>query len=281
MHMRSSLIGAVALAAASLAANVPASAFDVTKYPDFVGIWERADQGPPRFDPSKPPGPAQQAPLKPESQAQYQATLKHIAEGGKWDHPSYTCLAPGMPMIMTAHEPLEIVILPDITYIMSEYITEQVRRVFTDDHTFPAEVEAAFVGYSVGKWLDTDGDGKFDTLEIETRNLKGPRVLDDSGLALHPDDMTVVKERLFLDKADRNVLHDEITVIDNVLTRPWTAVKSYKRETIKRTVWPEKVCAETNTFIKIGKEYYNRDANGFLMLTMKNQAPPDLRHFPN
>ena len=45
-------------------------------------------------------------------------------------------------MIMTAHEPLEIVILPDITYIMSEYITEQVRRIFTDDRTFPAEAES-------------------------------------------------------------------------------------------------------------------------------------------
>jgi len=281
MPIRRSFIGAMALAAAWLTAGAPAAAFDATKYPDFVGIWERADQGPPRFDPAKPPGPAQQAPLKPEFQVRYEATLKLIAEGGKWDHPSFTCLAPGMPMIMTANEPLEIVVLPDVTYIMNEFVTEQVRRIFTDDRTVPAEAEGSFVGYSVGKWIDTDGDGKFDTLEIETNNFKGPRALDDSGLMLHPDDMTVVKERLFLDKADRNILHDEITVIDNVLTRPWTALKSYKRESPRRTVWPEKVCAEDNGVIKIGKEYYNRDANGFLMPTMKNQTPPDLQHFPN
>jgi hypothetical protein len=30
-----------------------------------------------------------------------------------------------------------------------------------------------FVGYSVGKCLDTDGDGRYDTLEVETRGMKG------------------------------------------------------------------------------------------------------------
>ena len=79
--------------------------------------------------------------------------------------------------------------------------------------------------------FDTDGDGKFDTLEVETRNFKGPRVYDDSGLTLHPDDMSVIKERIYLDKADRNLLHDDITVTDSKLTRPWTVMKTYKRET--------------------------------------------------
>src|SRR4051794_27296611 len=49
MPIRRSFIGAMALAAAWLTAGAPAAAFDATKYPDFVGIWERADQGPPRF----------------------------------------------------------------------------------------------------------------------------------------------------------------------------------------------------------------------------------------
>jgi len=26
-----------------------------------------------------------------------------------------------------------------------------------------------FSGYSIGKWEDTDGDGRFDTLVVETR----------------------------------------------------------------------------------------------------------------
>jgi hypothetical protein len=276
-----SSIGAIALAAALVMASAPALAFDATKYPDFAGIWHRAGTGEPRFDPSKPPGREQGAPLKPEFQAVFEATLKDIAAGGKGELPAYTCLAPGMPMIMTAYQPMEIVVFPEITYIMVDHIYESVRRIFTDGRPFPNDAEPAFIGYSIGKWIDTDGDGKFDVLEVETRNLKGPRVYDESGLTLHPDDMSVIKERLYLDKADRNVLHDELTVIDNALTRPWTVMKTYTRETTRRTAWREEVCAEVNQHVKIGTEFYKRDANGYLMPSRPNQAPPDLRHFPN
>jgi hypothetical protein len=37
---------------------------------------------------------------------------------------------------------------------------------------------------------------------------------------LHTDNKTVVKERIFLDKVNPNILHDEITTFDNALTRP-------------------------------------------------------------
>ena len=87
-----------------------------------------------------------------------------------------------------------------------------------------------FKGYSIGNWLDTDGDGRYDTLEVETRDIKGPRAYDTSGLPLHKDNKTVVKEKIYLDKADRNVLLDEITTIDNALTRPWTVKKKYTRD---------------------------------------------------
>ena len=69
----------------------------------------------------------------------------------------------------------------------------------------------------------SNGDGRFDVLEVETRGFKGPRTFDASGLPLHQDNRTIVKERIYLDKA--GILHDQITVIDHALTRPWTAVK--------------------------------------------------------
>ncbi len=40
-----------------------AFAHDETKYPDFSGQWRRV--GPTQWDPSKPPGLGQQAPLTP------------------------------------------------------------------------------------------------------------------------------------------------------------------------------------------------------------------------
>src|SRR5256885_9194729 len=98
------VVGAFALATALMCAGA-AQAFDEAKYPDFAGIWHRAGTSEPRFDPSRPPGSAQAAPLKPEFQAVFEATLKDLAEGGKGDLPTYTCLAPGMPMMMTAYEP--------------------------------------------------------------------------------------------------------------------------------------------------------------------------------
>ena len=76
------------------------------------------------------------------------------------------------------------------------------------------------MGYSIGKWIE-DGHGGFGALEVETRNLKGPRTYDTSGLPLHTDNQTVVKERIFLDPADNDLLHDEITTFDHALTRPW------------------------------------------------------------
>ena len=83
------------------------------------------------------------------------------------------------------------------------------------------------MGYSIGTWIDQDGDGKYDILEAETRNFKGPRTYEFSGLRLHDDNESVIKERFFLDKANPNLLHIEITAIDHALTRPWTVLKTF------------------------------------------------------
>ena len=83
--------------------------------------------------------------------------------------------------------------------------------------------EPTYQGYSIGHWIDEDGDGRYDTLEVETRGpFKGPRVYDASGLPLHVDNESTIKERIFLDKSDPNLMHDVITVFDHALTRPWT-----------------------------------------------------------
>jgi hypothetical protein len=127
--------------------------------------------------------------------------------------------------------------------------------------------------------VDTDGDGKLDALEIETRQIKGRRAYDATGLPLHADNKTVVKERIYLDKSDRNILRNEITVIDNALTRPWVVTKSYSRAPEQYPFWREYLCSENNNHVAIGKESYFLSADGFLMPAKKGQQPPDLRHF--
>ncbi len=258
------------------------SAFDDAKYPDWKGQWRRAivpgAVGQPPHDPSKPAGRGQQAPLTPEYQAIFEANLKDQAAGGHGNDVTSVCLPNGMPRAMSAYEPLEILIMPDTTYILIEHI-EHNRRIYTDGRDWPANAEPTFTGYSIGKWIDEDGDGRYDVLEVETRNFKGPRVYDASGIPLHADNETIVKERISLDKADRNILHDEITTIDHALTRPWTVTKNYRRDPNPRPLWREYVCAEGNPHLRIGKEDYFVSADGYLMPVRKDQPPPDSRYF--
>jgi hypothetical protein len=273
---RQGLFGAIALAAL-LATTLGAQAFDESKYPDWKGQWRRAEGGPPRYDPSRPLN-DQQAPLTEEYKAVYAASIADQKSGGQGNDPTYTCIAPGMPRIANVYDPMEIVITPQTTYILVQHVHDS-RRIFTDGRDFPADIEPAFAGYSIGKWLDTDGDGRYDTLEIETRNMRGPRAFDGLGLPLHRDNQTVIKERITADMANPNLIMNEITTIDNALTRPWTAIKRYRRVDVKQPVWPEAVCAEGNVHVEIGGQNYMMSADGYLMPARKGQQPPDLKYF--
>src|SRR5882724_5877083 len=196
----------VALAAALCAAWTFAFADD-SKYPEWRGQWRRPPGIGIQWDPTKALGPAQQAPLTPEYQKVFEASMADQRAGGQGGDPTYTCIPPGMPRAMTVVFPMEIVILPQLTYILQEYVP-MIRRVYTDGRDFPTDEEPAFLGYSIGKWVDDDNDGKFDVLEIETRNMKGPRSFDASGIPVHADNQTVVKERIWLDKTDKNLLRN-------------------------------------------------------------------------
>ena len=66
----------------------------------------------------------------------------------------------------------------------------------------PGGHEPAYAGYSIGKWVDEDGDGRFDTARGRDPQLQGAAHLRASGMPLHEDNQTVVKERIYLDKAE-------------------------------------------------------------------------------
>ena len=116
-------------------------------------------------------------------------------------------------------------------------------------------------------------------LEVETRYFRGPRAFESTGLPLHKDNKTVIKERIYLDKSAPGVLWDDITVIDNALTRPWTLHKKAVRSKEEPPVWESELCEENNAFVKIGKEEFWLSADGYLMPIKKGQKPPDLRYF--
>jgi hypothetical protein len=271
-----SLLGVITLAAALCATTAPSWGWDDAKYPDLRGQW-RAIGGPGRFDISKPAGRGQQAPLTPEYQALFEANLVDQASGGQGTTPTYKCISPGMPRVTNGYGEIEFVITPETTYILVDHIQDD-RRIYTDGRDWPAELEPTLLGYSIGHWVDSTGSGHYDVLEVESRGFRGPRSFDASGIPLHQDGATVVKERIFLDKADPNVAHDEVTVYDHALTRPWTVTKNYGRSAQAQPNWTEEYC-EDNNHVSIGKDDYMLSADGLLMPAKKDQPPPDLRYF--
>jgi hypothetical protein len=269
-------VGTLALLAALAFACGAASAHDESKFPDWSGQWFRTYTGNPRYDPSKPLR-KQQAPLKPEYQARFEASMKDQDEGGQGLDRGYSCLPSGMPRVMSGVSRFEFLFSPDVTHILFGRTEYPPRRIYTDGRDWPKTEETWFTGYSIGKWLDTDNDGRYDTLEVETRDLRGPRVWDQSGMPMSDDNDTVIKERISLDKENPNILRDEMTTTDGSLTRPWSVLKTFRR--IKDVWWTEDNCPEGQAWVTIGSEVYYLSSDGTIMPTKKGQKPPDLKYF--
>jgi len=274
--------GMLALAAALMLAMGGAQAADDAKYPNLKGQWDtvspRLGGQSVKFDPYKKFGPAQEAPLTPEYQKIHEESMADQAKGGQGNFLDHArCLPGGMPSMMSVPT-MEFIITPDTTYIATG--SSDLRRIFTDGRPWPTDLEPTYQGYAIGKWIDEDGDGVYDVLEAETRGpFKGPRAYDATGLPLHFDNQSTFKERFHLDKNDPNLLHDEITVFDHALTRPWSVDKTYRRNPNPYPNWSRVSCTEGTNYVVIGTDVYFLSGDGFLMPTKKDQAPPDARYF--
>jgi hypothetical protein len=282
MHYRNPAL-ALALAGALFIATGSARATDEAKYPSWKGQWiaivSAGLEGTQfKFDPTKPRGLGQQAPLTPEYQKVLAESMADQAQGGLGNYPTARCLPGGMPRMM-ATRAQEYLITPETTYILLGGSEDALRRIYTDGRDWPADIEPSYQGYSIGHWMDQGPDGRYTTLEVETRGFKGPRAYDSSGLPLAFDNESVFKERFHLDQNNPNILHDEITVYDHALTRPWTVDKTFRHNPNPRPVWRETSCTEGNNHVVIGKEDYFLSGDGLLMPAKKGQAPPDLRYF--
>ena len=276
MQLNKISVSTLALLGTLAIASTGAFGFDEFKYPDWSGQWLRPKGVGIQWDQGKRPGLPQQAPLTPEYQKRLQASLDDQEHGGQGADNRFTCMTNGMPRMMAVIGPIEFVILPAVTYIHFEAFMP--RRIYTDGRTFPDNEEPTFAGFSIGKWSDTDNDGRFDMLEVETRNFKGPRTVESTGIPLADDNETVVKERIYLDKANPDLMHNQITIIDHAFTHPWTVDKHYRRD--RKIIWFEDNCNENNHHVVIGKDnYYVNAADGLLMPTRKDQKAPDLKYF--
>ena len=295
VHRKLAYVMGTVAASMMIIGSVQAS--DFAKYPAWKGAWERwappnatreagnggtnfTAGGQPSFDQTKPWGRGQQAPLTPEYEKVLEDSITDQVNGGMgnfFDH-GVRCLPGGMPLMTIAFFALEFVVTPDTTYVLIGG-SEHYRRIFTDGRDWPEGREPTYAGYSIGRWIDEDRDGTYDVLDVETRGpFKGPRAYDASGLPLAFDNQSIFKERIFRDKFNPTILHDEITVIDHALTR-WTVDKKYVLDSNPQPNWPEHYCTESRSMIALGKDSYFLSADGSLMPVRKDQPPPDLRYF--
>jgi hypothetical protein len=270
-------LGWVAAAAVLLATLTAAHAFDESKYPNWRGLWQQL--GGSAWDPTKPPDAGQQAPLTAEYRAIYEASLRSEAEGGIEADPTKRCIPAAFPRVMMALKPMEIVITPNATYFMIQEFNT-LRRVYTNGRKFPDDFELSYTGYSIGEWHDTQGGGKYDTLTIETRGVRGPHTYDASGVPFHKDSEAVITEKLYADRANPDILRDEVTSVDHALTRPWTVTRSYRRAGQEQLLdWSEHLCADDQSRVVIAGQIYKLSPDGLLMPIRQGQRAPDLGYF--
>lgn len=202
----------------------------VAGVPDITGSWERAR------DASIPP--AVQPPLKPQYQKEWQARNQAAREASAKGTPladrATMCLPEGMPAMMGATFPLEILQSKGQVTIIEEAFT-QVRRILLDQPQKPVdEVEPGFYGHSVGKW---EGN----TLVVDTVGVRENVVFQN---APHSADMRI-KERISL--GANGILRDEITIEDPAtLEKPWTVTFGYRR--IPNYTLLEYVCEDNREF---------------------------------
>jgi len=188
--------------------------------PDITGSWERyrGGQGQPR-EASPPASP--QPPLKPqflkEWQAKNQAAREADAKGTPLATNATLCLPEGMPGMMGATFPLEILQSKGQVTIIEEAYT-QVRRILLDQpQKLIDDVEPGFYGHSVGHW---EGD----TLAADTVGVKENVRYQN---VPHSSEMKI-RERFRLVTPD--ILWDEITIDDPAtLEKPWTFTVAYRR----------------------------------------------------
>jgi len=204
-------VGLLTLSSFSLAyAQAPQTAASI---PDITGSWERAR------DASIPAQP--QPPLKPQYQKEWlaktQAVREAAAKGAPLADRATLCLPEGMPAMMGATFPIEILQSKGQVTIIEEAFT-QVRRILLDrPQKAIDDVEPGFYGNSVGLWEGS-------TLVVDTVGVRENVVFQN---APHSANMRI-KERISL--GANGILRDEITIEDpEKLEKPWTFTFGYRR----------------------------------------------------
>lgn len=231
---------ATAVAVALLLGALPAQAQEAPDFdhlpgppgwealPDWSGVWDEI--GNTVFDhaTAQPPGAASDAPgtrefppLTDEWEALY-VRNQALRDQDRFPDPMTVCgMAAGFPRIFNGTYPVEFVVRPEQTWILTED-GPNVMRIYTDGRAHPPPEDRwnTYTGDSVGYW---DGD----TLVFSTVAVKNEgTIIDRTGLVLS-DEMTAVTR---IRKNAEGVLEVVMTLSDPLaLAEPWTVVSEFRK----------------------------------------------------
>jgi hypothetical protein len=165
-----------------------------------------------------------QLPLLPAAALQYRhnRALTKLA--------SSSCLPDGIPRLMLARYPLQILQRPEQITLLHEKM-HMVRPIYMRD-SHPDELEPTYNGDSIGRW---DGG----TLVIDTAGFNDVTFIDATGIP-HSDALHVTERLSLRDRG--NTLRDVITIEDpKSYQKPWSFTVDFARREDVRLM--EDVCS--------------------------------------
>lgn len=190
--------------------------------PDFTGTWDRYPEDWYGEDPDHPPPPGGPFDLKEPYASQYAALLKKLKAADDAGTPiasaSTKCLPEGMPTIMGAIYPIEIMQNAKQLVVLAEFLA-QTRRVHIGSKMPAAEdIEPSYNGYSAAHW---EGD----TLVVETRGVR-----PDVQFFNVPHSVNMkITERMRLIAPD--MIENKVVLDDpEYLNKPYSFTFQYKRK---------------------------------------------------
>jgi len=191
------------------------------KRSDISGTWERTPDDWFGENPDEPVHPGGPMDLKEPYASQYAELKKKQAAANEAGTPLATtsskCLPEGMPTLMAALFPIQIIHDDKQVVVLGEYL-QQVRRILLNEAMPPKEkLDPKYQGHSRGHW---EGD----TLVVETQRVRTDVTFYD---VPHGADMKIT-ERIRLRGPDH--LEDQVVIEDpQVLNTPYRFTFDYKR----------------------------------------------------
>jgi len=216
---------------------------------DISGTWEAHYEA--DFDPDHPPPPGGPFDIKEPYATAYKKLKEKQAQADAAGTPlvnaSVQCRPEGMPVIMRATYPIQILQTPGQVTVLAEFLT-QTRRIWLDEK-MPArdDISPSYNGHSVGHW---EGD----TLVIETIGIRTDVTFFD---VPHTENMKLTER---IKRVSPDMLEDHIVIDDpQILNKPYVFSYRYKKSDYKIG---EYICDDNQIVIdKEGGTHLNLESN--------------------